>query len=261
MSDMTALFMRVCEMNIGGRLLTTPPMTLEFEYEFSVQGITNTKAKIYNPAPATVSAAKKDAIVTISAGYADDSGSVFTGVIAKPLYTPGRDSILELTLEDKSERFATSVINRAWKGPITAKQVAQDIISLVGITGSKIVPANNITYERGIAFPGTTVRAALTRLAQDTGSQLFFRQGQCYMIADTKGVAVAWELSSSTGLLSATKTDTGYKIQSLFLYRLGVGSLVTLKRKDTQTLLRVSKGKHTFSPKGTTATEFEAVRL
>lgn len=261
MPAINALYMRVCEMNIAGRLLSSPPMTLEFEYEFSASGVTNAKAKVINASPETIAVAKKDAICTISAGYAADYGSVFTGVIEKSEYAPGRDSVLSLSLVDKSERFAQTVINRAWKGPIKASQVIQDLFSIVGITSSKIDLASDINYERGFSSLNLTLRKALTNIAKDCGSQLFFRQGQCCILSPETGFSTAWELSPATGLLSATQTDKGYKIKTLFLYRLGSGSLVTLKRKDTSVKLRVSKGKLVFSPKGNTGAEIEAVRI
>jgi len=261
MADVNALYMRVCEMNIAGRLLTAPPMTLEFEYEFSTAGFASIKARIMNPASATVSAAKKGATCTISAGYAGDYGSVFTGVVDKSEYAPGKDSTLTLTLKDDSERYAISVLNFSIKGPVKASQIIKELLNKVGITSAKIELGEDVNYERGFSCPGWTLRDALSQIAKDTKSQLFFRNGQCCLLAATKGVSTAWELSNSTGLLSATQTGSGYKIKTLFLYRLGAGSLVVLKRKDSSVTLRVSKGKHTFSPKGTTETEFEAVRI
>ena len=261
MSDINALYMRVCEMNIAGRLLSAPPMTLEFEYEFSTAGLSNIKARVMNPAPATVAAARKGATCTISAGYLGDSGSVFTGVIDKPGYMPGKDSSLTLTLRDDSERYATSVMNFSIKGPVSASQVANELLNKVGITRAKLNLGDDVRYERGFSCQGMTLRTALSQIARDTKSQLFFRNGQCCLLAPEKGVSSAWELSSSTGLLNAAQTDSGYKIKTLFLYRLGAGSLVILKRKDSSVTLRISKGKHTFSPKGTTETEFEAGRI
>ncbi len=262
MSDMNALFMRVCEMNVAGRLLTSPPMTLEFEYEFSAkEGMTHAKAKIYNPAPATIDAAKKDAIVTVSAGYQGDYGSVFTGIIAKPELAPGRDSILSLTLSDASERFAESTVNFSIRGQVSALSAARTLLTKVGITSAKIELANNVMYNRGITFRGS-FRSEMTKIAKDTGSQFFFRQGQCCIIAPEKGVTTAWELSSDTGLLSAVKIDGGYKLRTLYLYRIGAGSLISLKQSNSRTLLRVSKGKLSFTSKGNgCGAEFEAVRL
>lgn len=261
MSDLMPLYMRVCEINVAGRLLTSPPMTLEFEYEFSSAGVSNAKAKIMNPASATVSAAKRDSLFTISAGYASDYGSVFTGVIGKSEYVPGRDSTLSLGLLDKSEQYATALINRAWKGPIKASQVANDLISIVGIPAAKIELGEDVRYERGFSAMNISLRRALTCIAKDTGSQLFFRNGQCCLLAPAAGFSSAWELSPETGLLTAIPTDKGYKLKTLFLYRLGTGSLVKLKKDDTTVTLRVSRGKHSFSPKGQTGSEFEAVRI
>ncbi len=258
---MNALFMRVCEMNIAGRALTSPPMTLEFEYEFSTAGMTHAKAKIYNPAPSTIDAAKKNAIVTISAGYRVDYGSVFTGIISKPEFSPGRDSILSLTLSDASERFAESMVNFSIRGQVSALSAARTLLSKVGISSAKIELANNIIYNRGITFRGS-FRSEMTKIAKDTGSQFFFRQGQCCILAPEKGITTAWELSSDTGLLSAVKIDGGYKLRTLYLYRLGAGSIIVLKQNNASTTLRVSKGKLSFTSKGTgCGAEFEAVKL
>lgn len=258
---MSKLYRRICEMNIGGRLLQSPPMTLEFEYEFSVKGISNAKARVYNPAPETVAVAQKDTAVIITAGYEEDYGTCFTGNILKFEYIPGRDSKLEMVLGDGTALWNSIIISKSWTGPVIAKTVVSDLLSSVGVKAAKLEFTDNTNYERGISFNGVTLNKALTRIAKDTRSELYFRYGQICYLSPNKGYGTAFVLSPSTGLLTAGQTEKGYKIQTLFNYRLGAGSLVQLEKDSGVALLKLTKGKHVFSPCGNTGTEFEAVRI
>lgn len=261
----SALYMRVCEMNVNGRVLTYPPMTLEFETEFSDRTPSQTKAKIYNPAPDTVAACEKRGtiypLITIKAGYQEDYGTCVIGEIVKFEEKKGRDNVLELTVSDKTSLWSTAIINKSWKGMITAREAATQILRDLGVTPSEMVFGEEKVYQYGISFSGTSLRNAMERIARDTKSQFRFTNGQASFTKETAGSGTAFLLKYDTGLLEASKTNEGYKVRSLFMYKIKGASLLHIVKPELDVVLRVRKGKHVFSPSGQAYTECEAKTL
>lgn len=259
------LYMRVCDMNIGGRVLTYPPMTLEFESDFSDRTPSQTKVKVYNPAPETVSACEKNGrtfpLITITAGYQEDFGTCAVGEIIKFEEKRGRDHILELSVSDKTSLWAGALVNKSWSGRISARDAATQILRDFGVTPTEIVFATEKSYENGLSFAGISLRGALERIARETGSRFRFSNGQASFLVETAGSGSAIVLGYDSGLLEASKTSSGFKVRSLFMYKIQGGGLVVISRGGENSNVRVRKGKHVFSSTGQAYTEFEATLL
>lgn len=262
----SALYKRYCEFNINGRVLAGPPFTLEFETDFSVKSSNQTKAVIYNPSDETIAACEKKKGVyppiVIDAGYEADFGTCVTGEIIKFEVAPGVDKVLTLTIADKTSLWIYSMVNRSWKGSVSARDVITQILKDKGITPAKIDLEKEKIYSRGISFSGVSLRSAMKKLEHDTKSDFFFKNGQAYFLKEKSSSSVsAIYLSSGSGLLSAKKTEKGYAIQTLFMYQIGAGSPVQVDGNNVNGLFKVISGKHKFSTKGQAGTEFEAKKL
>ena len=262
----TALYKRYCEININGRVLAGPPFTLEFETDFSVKSSNQTKAVIYNPSDETIAACeKKKGIyppIVIDAGYEADYGTCITGEVIKFEVAKEIDKKLTLTIADKTSLWTSSMINKSWKGSISARDVITQILNDKGITPAKIDLEVEKVYTRGISFSGVSLRSAMKKLEHDTKSDFFFKNGQAYFLKEKSSSSVSvFYLSPESGLLSAKKTDKGYTIQTLFMYQIGAGSPVEINGVDVQGLFKAVSGKHKFSTKGQAGTEFEAVKI
>ncbi len=262
----SALYKRYCEMNINGRVLAGPPFTLSFETDFSVKSSNQTKAVIYNPSDATISACEKKGgtypPVVIDAGYEADYGTCVTGEIIKFEVSKGVDKVLTLTISDKTSLWTSAMINKSWKGSISAREVITQILKANGITPAKIDLEYEKVYSRGISFSGVSLRSAMKKLEQDTKSDFFFKNGQAYFLKEASSSSVSvFYLSPSTGLLSAKKTDKGYSISSLFMYQIGAGSPVQIDGVDVKGLFKAVSGKHRLSTNAQAGTEFEAVKI
>lgn len=259
------LYKRTCSFIIEGRKLTYPPMTLEFESEFSASGITTAKAKIMNPAPETVNKCQKTGNrypqIIIDAGYELDHGICVLGEIIKwELKKVSPDWSLELTIADKSSLWSNAIVNKSWRSFITARQAATELLQEYGITAVEMVFGEEKSYPNGLAFSGVSLRSALERIARDTRSSFSFVNGQAKFYTQQAGTATAVVLRYDSGLLEATKTDSGYKIKTIFMYKITGNSIVQLQIDNQVVNLKVVKGKHMFSPESASS-EFEARRL
>jgi hypothetical protein len=259
------LYKRICSFTIEGRKLTYPPMTLEFESEFSASGIMTAKSKIMNPAKETVNKCQKAGNrypqIIIDAGYELDHGTCVLGEIIKwELKKGSPDWSLELTIADKSSLWAGAIVNKSWRSFITARQAATELLSDFGITAVEMVFGEEKSYPNGLAFSGVSLRSALERIAKDTKSTFSFVNGQAKFYKEQAGTATAVVLRYDSGLLEATKTDSGYKVKTLFMHKIVGNSIVQLQIDNQITNLKVIKGKHMFSPESA-STEFEAQRV
>ena len=270
----TPLFKRYCEMNINGRVLAGPPFRLEFETEFSVKSSNQTTAMIYNPSDETVEACERKKSefpkIIIDAGYEADFGTCVAGEIIKFEVKNGKDRILKLTITDKTSLWLNAKVNKSWKGSIDAKSVITQIFSEFGITPGKLDLGVEKIYSRGVSFTGMPLSSAMKKLEQDTKSDFFFKNGQAYFLKESGSVGTAFYLSPGTGLLSAEKfedtqksgkTAKGYNVRSLFLYQLGTGSLVELDGNQAQGLFKVISGKHKFSTRDNSMSEFRVMKV
>ena len=111
---MKPYYMRHCEINIGGHVLQSPPMAIQFEIEFALNSITNAKIKITNPGPTTRKRCEtKGSKFTLQAGYAEDYGTILAGeIITSTLTTNGTDQTLELVAADASKQWLYAKISK-----------------------------------------------------------------------------------------------------------------------------------------------------
>lgn len=258
-------YMRVCSMNIGGRVIEYPPMTLEFETEFSAAGASaQTKAKIYNPSQKTVAACNKTGNqypkITIDAGYKADHGTCVTGEIVKYEFKKGPDDVLSLFIGDRTSLWNGAMVNRTWRGAITADAVIRQVLGDVSVTAAKVELGTNKVYEN-LAFCGVSLQSAMDRIARDTKSRFIFKNGQAFFLSEKAVQGSAIYLKPETGLLEAIQTPTGYKIKSLFNYKIWAGSLIVVKTGGSEVNCKAGKGKHTFSTAGAAITEIETVKI
>ncbi len=236
-------------------------MTLEFENSFSLYAPSQTKAKIINPAPDTITACEKKKsnypAITITAGYTEKSGTCVVGEIIKFTHTPGVDSTLDIEIGDRTSLWSYARINKSWSNSVSARDVASVILSDVGVVASDMIFEVEKIYDKGISFSGTTLRSAMLRIAKDTKSTFSFKNGQASFLSSSGGVITALVLNYTSGLVEAAKSEKGWKVKTLFLHEIQAGSIVVLEKGKEQIKLKVLSGKHQFSP--TSAyTEFEA---
>ncbi len=270
----TPLYKRYCEFNINNRMLTSPPFALEFETEFSTKSSNQTTAIIYNPADDTVAACERKGSsypkIIIDAGYEADYGTCVMGEIIKFEIKRQKDRVLKLLITDKTSLWLNAKVNKSWKGAIDARSIITQIFSEFGITPGKIDLGVEKIYSRGVSFAGLPLSTAMKKLEQDTKSDFFFKNGQANFLKESGSIGAAFYLSPLTGLLSAEKfestrksgkTSKGYNVRTLFLYQIGVGSLVQIDGKQANGLFKVTKGKHKFSSRASSGSEFEVIKL
>jgi len=245
------LYKLFCSFIIGSLEITYPPFTLEFEIEASINVPAQAKATIYNPGDNIIGASQKKGnsypTIIINAGYEDYNGTCFTGEVIKyKIEKKFPDTVLELTLADKSSIWSYAIINKSWNSYITADQVANQIFKDFGLT-PEIQFGNNKAYEKGISFSGVTLLAAMQRLAQDTNSSFSFVNGKPLFLSNQAKIGSAILLSYNSGLLEIVRTDKGLSVRTLLIHSLQPGGLVEIATNELQGTYKITKSKQYFS--------------
>lgn len=255
----TSFWNLMTSVNINGRLLSYPGLTIEHEIDFS--STATGKVKIYNAAPETVAACEKKnniyAPIIIGAGYEEDLGIVLIGEIIKHKFTPGLDSALELTVKDASKKFIQFAINKSFRN-IKASDLIREIAKIAEVDIEKL-ELNDDRFYRKISFFGKyTVDKAFGWIARSTKSKVFYRYGSVNFLKSDAGYDSALEIDYASGLIKATKTTSGFILDCLYLYRIGTGSIIEYIDENLESnFCKVRKGKHTFSPTGESGTQIE----
>jgi len=263
-----ALFNRYAELNVGGRLFTAPPFSIEFEQTLKIGRLTQTKAKLYNPAPDTIKLAepkisgrtKTFTEVIINAGYDDDYGTAVLGLIHDyKVINKGPDVILQMTIGDATNKWINTLVSKSWKKTF-ASSILNEILSDVGIT-AEIILGSDKQYR---TFSARTLKGAINKISKDTDSQYYFKNGIFKIEPKTPATdRQVLFISPTSGLLNKLeKTKGGWKFKTLFFYKLQMGDIIQIEDKNTPaSTVRLIKGKKKFSSFGKANCEFEAIQL
>lgn len=263
----TNLYNRIANINIGGRVFTYPPFSVEFDQSFEIGRITTSTVKLYNPSPDTVkvSEAKKSGTtytfpkITVNAGYVDSNGTCIVGEISKyKVTTSGPDRILELTVNDATETWANAIINKSWSNT-KASVILKDILATVNVSSTAIELENDLTFKKLTVW---TFRDGLQKITQATGSEYYFINGVLTIGKKTPKQKTVFNLTPQSGLISRPeKIQGGIKFKTLFFYQIGPGTVVKIVSAEYDKSFKVVRGKKRFSTFGDANCEFEAVEV
>ncbi|EPG73702.1 hypothetical protein LEP1GSC058_3102 [Leptospira fainei serovar Hurstbridge str. BUT 6] len=264
---MTALYNRAATVNIGGREFSYPPFSIEFVQELKFKNPQSTTLKLYNPSPDTVGVfdAKKKGQgriypnVTVSAGYKEDYGTVVFGeAFAYTVVQEGLNRILEVKISDKTKDWGTAILNKSYKN-VNAESIIRDVCKTLSIAPGEINLGIGKFYESIVL---RSFRDSIQKLAKDTNSDFFFKNGLLTIVPSNPSVKTITKLDPSSGLLERPqKTSNGFKIKTLFLYNLTLANVVQINSKEVNVRARITKVNRTFSTFGDAYCEFEVVPI
>ena len=121
------------------KTFSNPPFTIEFHLKYAIgNGSTTTSGTLtlYNPNQETVQMVTvpkswekpKFPVVTITAGYKEDNGSVFVGEIYEVDFQKDKlDTVLQMKIRDKTKDWAKKYINKTYK-KMNVKQIIPDML-------------------------------------------------------------------------------------------------------------------------------------
>jgi hypothetical protein len=244
-------------LTIGTRQFDSDNIDIDYLVEFEDSEEPNVaEISLWNPSNDTISQIKREMPVILNSGYVGDIGVLISGKIADfEVISYDVDRELKMYVGDGLEVWNTP-IKKSYIN-LNADKVAQDLSKLSGVS-FKIDLEKNITYPQ-IVFDEPLI-SCLRKIASDTESKFFIRNGQGFLVKKTYAEQSIFVLNAESGLIGRPERVNiddidGYRIQCLLEYRINVGSYVRIESRYVNGDFRVVKGKHAD------VTEMEVVPL
>ena len=141
-ADTSGLYHHTVTIKIGDITIDNEELDCEFDIPFD----DDTEADeaeiiVYNISDTTIQNIKRDAQISVTAGYGDDTGIIFSGIISKVRsYYSGNDRVTEIYAIDQAVLKERELKSKSYAKGTKASKILQDLISQVGIPVAVFAP-------------------------------------------------------------------------------------------------------------------------
>lgn len=233
------------------------------DLEFSIPFDDDTEANeseivIYNLTDATISAMAKDAAISITAGYGNDTGVIFSGYISKKkTYWDGNDKVTVIHAIDHNGKREREVQELSYGGGTKASTILRRLVERVGLPLAVFEIRRDHTYKDKVTVDGGLMEN-IKKYAEICGVVAYVCKSKIYVCPLTYGKHQIFYLTADTGLLNCSEfeeditaedyTDhvTGQDIEMLLQHQIQTGSIINLSAKNVKGDFRVREGSHTY---------------
>lgn len=251
---MSTQFIRVVEVLCGGSKFSSKDFHIEFRIDFDDDVTPNvSEVTIYNLSDSTISKLKKNAKVTLNAGYKGESGIILSGYVSRVLTKRGgTDHPTTIYVIDSQALDSKKTVNKSYKKGTKASSILKDLAGILGVKVTIKLPKDK-AFPNGHSVNGGIIEA-MKSIAKECEASFYIHKSDLYIRAMSEGENTSFTLSTETGLIGSpepfeeetddNKGRKGYKVKSLLQYRMGTASIITLKSKWANGRYRVRKGSH-----------------
>ena len=258
-ADTSSLYHHTVTIKIGDITIDNEELDCEFDIPFD----DDTEADeaeiiVYNISDTTIQNIKRDAQISVTAGYGDDTGIIFSGIISKVRsYYSGNDRVTEIYAIDQAVLKERELKSKSYAKGTKASKILQDLISQVGIPVAVFAPKRDHTYKDKSTVDGGLMEN-IRKYAKVCGVSAYICKGQIYVRHILDGDGLDFTLSSDTGLLSLSEfeeeqtaedfkdTVKGYEMTMLLQHRITTASLIHVQSRNVTGVYRVREGSHTY---------------
>ena len=191
--------------------------------------------RIYNLSNGRINSIKKDAQINLNAGYGDDIGLIFTGVIQRAETITEEASLITLIkVQTGNKNWVAGTISKTYNGQVKASKILADLIPSLGLEAGYIDLVNDVTYKNGKTVFGK-IKDVVKQIANECDTPIIIKDGKINFINENTRFQTAYILKSSTGLItSPSKVDdekADYQVKCLLNNNLTIKSLIKLESK------------------------------
>ena len=258
-ADTSGLYQHSVIIKTGDVTIDNQDLDVEFEIPFD----DDTEADeaeiiVYNISDLTMQNIKKDAQISVTAGYGSDTGVILSGVISKvKTYYSGEDRVTEIYAIDQASLQERELKSISYAKGTTASKILRDLVSQVGLPVAVFSPKRDHTYKDKSTVDGGLMEN-IRKYAKVCGVSAYICKGQIYVRHILDGDGLDFTLSSDTGLLSLSEfeeeqtaedfkdTVTGYEMTMLLQHRITTASLIHVQSRNVTGTYRVREGSHTY---------------
>lgn len=235
-------------------------LDLEFDIPFSdSEEWDEAEISVYNLATNTISQFKYNDTITVTAGYKDDTGLIFSGRICSvKTKWQGNDKKTIITAIDSQSLKEKMIKDIAYKKGVKASYVLKNLISKTGIPIAVFKCSRDFTYKDGLTINGG-INENIRKMAHICGISAYIHKGKWYVRNIKDGENINFTVNKDTGLIGSPEEfeeteknenfndiTKGYKIKMLLQYRIETASIINLNSVEIEGKFRVRDGRHFF---------------
>lgn len=243
----------------GDVSISNENLDLEFTIPFDDDTEANeAEFTIYNLTDKTINAIKKNATITIQAGYGKDTGIIFSGKVSKKKTCwQDNDKVTTIFAIDNNGKKETSITNLSFAKGSKASRILKKLVERVGLPVAVFKTSRDHTYKDKVTIDGGLMDN-IKKYAQICGVVAYVCKSKIYVCPLSYGTNDTLNLTADTGLLSVTEfeetntaenytdTITGQEIEMLLQHKIQTGSIIKLNTKNVKGDFRVREGSHTY---------------
>lgn len=241
-----------------GDLKITNDLDLEFTVPFDDNIEANeAEIKVYNLKKSTVGLIKVNEQISITAGYAKDTGVIFSGVVSSvKTRWSGLDKVTTIYALDDMSRKEKDIDSIAFNAGVKASYILKTLVGRVGLPIAAFSTRRDKTYTEAVTFQGGLM-AGIKQYAEVCGVSAYINKQKIYVRHLTDGDALDFTVQESTGLIDSPEEFeeeidaddyrdmvSGVSFKMLLEHRITTASIVNLKSRDYTGKYRVREGKH-----------------
>lgn len=226
---------------------------------------------MYNLSETSVKSFVKDREITITAGYGNDTGVIFSGRISQvKTRVDGVDrktTVYALDSQGKEEQTIESI---SYKAGVKASYILKDLIGRLKLPIAVFKMRRDHTYKDAVTVSGG-IMDAIKQYSDVCGVSTYICKGKVYSRWLKDGDSLNFTVSTETGLIGSpeefdeeinvdevTEKIHGYKFTMLLQHRITTASIIKLKSRYVNGTYRVRSGTHKFDG-STFTTECEVI--
>lgn len=243
----------------GDLTVTNDDLDIEFDVPFDNDTEVNeAEITIFNLTDATISAIRENAEVSISAGYGNDKGVIFSGYVSKKkTYWDDCDKVTTIYAIDNNGKPEREITSLSFGGGTKASTILKKLVELVGLPVAEFEVRRDHTYKDQVTVDGGLMDS-IKKYAQICGVSAYICKSKIYVCNLASSYDVVY-MTPDTGLLTVTPfeetntaeeyTDlvTGLDINMLLNHRVQTGSVINVTSRNAKGEYWVREGSHTYN--------------
>ncbi len=235
----------------------------EFDCEFSIPFDDDTEANeaeivIYNLRDVTINQITSNTKITVTAGYGEDVGIIFSGFVSYRKTTfDGCDKKTTIFALDDMNLKERDVQSISYSENTTASYILYDLCQRVGLPIGVFDVVRNHTYSDSVTVDGGLMEN-IKKYAKVCGVSAYICKSCIYVRSIKNGDNTDCTLTSKTGLLSVSKFEEeetneiyndkiiGYEVEMLLQHKIQTASFIRIISNECNGNYRVREGSHEY---------------
>ena len=252
------LFGRKVVIQTGDVTITNDVLDVEFDVPFDDDTEANEATiVVYNLTQNTTKQIKKNAVITITAGYTGDTGMIFSGrVVEIRTKWDGSDRKTTIYAIDRQDMEERDVEEIAYKAGTKASYILKDLVNKLKLPVAVFKVRRDHKYKDKVNITGGLMDN-IRRLAGVCGVSAYIHKGKVYVRPLKDGDDISFTVNESTGLIGTPEefdeTETnedyedavhGYNVKMLLQHRVATAAIINLNSREANGRFRVRSGRH-----------------